>query len=466
MTRPKHKSCHFLWLSALVLTFLAAGGGFYFYSTVVTQAAAQTASTESLKTVKVRTGDLVISAIGAGTIVPATQVDLAFRISGVLTELNVAIGDAVTTNQVLARLAEGDQADADFQALFSPEGVAQAELAVSEARIALTAAENDLINLIGLEAWYWEGQLEQAEVALENLRQDPSATVEQIEEAQNQVDVARGWWVYWQEVNMDELATWYKVIDVKTKKVTKFHFAYYEVTDLEMMSARAALESARVSLKDAQAALEIVQAGPEALTAPLAALGQQMARLEQARQVVTRTRLTTPINGIVTSLDASLGQNVDTAPIMTVSTIDPLLVRFYLDESDLTKAVVGNYVIITVDAYPDAPLNGQIFMVEPSLQSVDGSPAVVVWAVLADETGPALLPGMTVEVEVIAGEARNALLVPIQFLHEVSPGSFAVYLVQPDGQLQLTPVMVGLRDFANAEILGGLRVGDIVSTEP
>src|SRR3990172_5876403 len=36
------------------------------YSTVVTQAAAQTASTESLKTVKVRTGDLVVTASGAG----------------------------------------------------------------------------------------------------------------------------------------------------------------------------------------------------------------------------------------------------------------------------------------------------------------------------------------------------------------------------------------------------------------
>jgi macrolide-specific efflux system membrane fusion protein len=238
------------------------------------------------------------------------------------------------------------------------------------------------------------------------------------------------------------------------------------VTDRELALARSNLESARLVVQDAQTALEIVQAGPDALTAPIAALGPQMAKLEQARQAVARTRLTTPINGTVTSLVASLGQNVDTAPIMTVSMTDPLLVRFYLDESDLTKAVVGNPVIITVDAYPDAPLNGQIIMVEPSLQTVDGSPALVVWAALADETGTALLPGMTVEVEVIAGEARDALLVPIQSLHEVSLGSFAVYLVQADGKLELTPVMVGLRDFSNAEILSGLKVGDIVSTEP
>jgi RND family efflux transporter MFP subunit len=380
--------------------------------------------------------------------------------------LDVAVGDAVTAGQVLGRLEENAQAEADFQGLFSPQSVAQAELTVSDAKIAQTAAENDVINLIGEEAWYWEGQLEQAKVALEALLQNPSATAEQIEEAQKRVEVAQGWWIYWQQFHMDELETTYKIIDFKTKKVTKFHYVYYDVTDQELLSARTALELARVSLQDAQTALEIVQAGPDALTAPLAVLGPQMARLEQARQAVARTRLTTPINGTVTSLIASLGQNVDTAPIMTVSTTDPLLVRFYLDESDLTKAVVGNSIIITVDAYPDAPLNGQIIMVEPSLQTVDGIPVIVVWAALADETRSALLPGMTVEVEVIAGEARGALLVPIQSLHETSPGSFAVYLVQSDGKLELTPVTVGLRDFANAEILSGLKVGDIVSTEP
>jgi RND family efflux transporter MFP subunit len=437
------------------------GGAWYFTQPPATD---ETAA-PTLQTAKVRTGDLVVSAIGAGTIVPAAQVDLAFQTGGVLTGLNVSVGDAVTTDQVLARLAEGDQAEADFQALFSPQSVAQAELAVSDAKIALTAAENDVINLIGEDAWYWEGRLEQAEIALETLLQNPSATAEQIEEAQKQVEVAQGWWVYWQQLHMDELEGRYKIIDFKTKKVTLFHYVYYKVTDQELMTARTALELARVSLQDAQTALEIVQAGPDALKSPLAALGPQMATLEKARQAVTRTRLTTPINGTVTSLIASLGQNVDTAPIMTVSTTDSLLVRFYLDESDLTKAVVGKPVIITVDAYPDAPLNGQIIMVEPSLQTVDGSPAVVVWAALTDETGTTLLPGMTVEVEVIAGEARGALLVPVQSLHEVSPGSFVVYLVQPDGQLQLTPVTVGLRDFANAEILGGLKAGDIVSTE-
>lgn len=436
------------------------GGALYFNQT--SQEEASTAP--ELQTANVRTGDLVVSATGAGTIVPAVQVDLAFQAGGVLAGLDVVVGDAVTAGQVLGRLEENTQAGADFQALFSLQGLAQARLAVSDAQIALMNAENDWINLIGEEAWYWEEQLKQAEANLDTLRQNSSATVEQIADAQKQVEVAQGWWIYWQELHMDELETRYKVIDFKTKKKTIFHYVYIEVSDQELMSAHTALELARVSLQDARTALEIVQAGPDALTAPLAALGPQTATLEKARQAVERTRLAAPFDGTITSLNVTLGQNVGSSPIMTLST-DQLMVRFYLDESDLTKAVVGNPVIVTAEAYPNLPLGGQIVMVEPTLQTVDGSPAVVVWAALADETEAGLLSGMSVEVEAIAGEARDALLVPIQSLHLVAPDSYAVYIVHPDGMVELTPVTVGLRDYANAEILSGLKVGDVVSTE-
>ena len=71
---------------------------------------------------------------------------------------------------------------------------------------------------------------------------------------------------------------------------------------------------------------------------------------------------------------------------------------------------------------------------------------------------------MAAEVELIAGEALGALLVPVQALRELTPTSYAVFLLQPDGQLKLTPVTIGLKDFANAEILSGLKAGDMVST--
>jgi len=155
---------------------------------------------------------------------------------------------------------------------------------------------------------------------------------------------------------------------------------------------------------------------------------------------------------------------VGTAPVMTVSTVNDLLVRFYLDETDISKAAAGMPVTFTFDAYSDTPLDGEVVMVEPALQVVDGTPVVVAWAALPEELPFVVVSGMTVDVEVIAAEARNAMLVPAQSLRELTPGSYAVFVVADDGQLQMTPVTVGLRDYANAEILSGVNVGDVVST--
>ena len=175
----------------------------------------EAAEVPALQTAKVRTGDLVVTASGAGTVVPAAQVDLAFRSSGVVAELNAAIGDSVQNQQVLARLEENIQAEADFQALFTTEGVAQAQLALVAAQDALVTAQNDVIYLIGSDAWYWQNQLEK-----------PEATQADKELAQSKLNYFIG-------------------------------LRYIDESDIAL--ARANLESARVALQDAQAALDIVQ---------------------------------------------------------------------------------------------------------------------------------------------------------------------------------------------------------------
>jgi len=383
-------------------------------------AASESVASPVLQTAKVRTGDLVVTASGAGTVLPAAQVDLAFRSSGVVTELNAAIGDDVKSQQVLARLEENIQAEADFQALFTTEGIAQAELALIAAQDALVEAEGSVIYLIGSDSWYWQEQLEM-----------PEATQAEKDLARTRLDYFMG-------------------------------LRYIDESDIAL--ARANLESARVALWDAQAALDIVKAGPDALKKPIAALGIEMAKLEQTRLALENTRLIAPFDGEMTAVNTVLGQTVGTTSVMTIATTDNLLVRFYLDETDLEKAAVGNRVTFAFDAFPNQPVDGEVVIVEPTLQVIDGTPVVVAWASLPGDTEFSLMSGMTVEAEVIAGEALGALIVPVQALRELAPGSYAVFLVGENEQLTMTPVTVGLRDFANAEILSGVKAGDMVST--
>jgi multidrug efflux pump subunit AcrA (membrane-fusion protein) len=340
------------------------------------------------------------------------------------------------------------QAEADFQALFTDAGLSQAELAAINAQEALDDATNDLKYLLGSDAYYWELQLKQAEVALAALDADPTASAEQKAEAQAVVDHARIKRDYFLALNIKYLAKEYD------------HY----IDDSDLALARSNLENVNIILLDAQSALEIVKSGSSALQTPLTTQGPEMARLEQIRLNVENTRIVAPFDGTVVSLKGVVGQSVGTTSVLTVATSKQLLVRFYLDETDLGKAARGNRVTFTFDAYPDLPVDGEILSVEPALQTVDGTPVVVAWAKLTDETEAVILSGMTVEVEVIAAEARDALLVPVQALRELAPGSYSVFVVQADGSLQMTPVTVGLRDFANAEILSGVKVGDVVST--
>jgi len=427
-------------------------------------AASEAAANPALQTAKVRTGDLIVTASGAGTVVPASQIELGFRTSGLLTELNVAIGDSVQATQVLARLEENMQAEVDFQALFSPFGVAQAEGAVAEAQIALDNASVYLMYLISPDVYYYEEKLAEAQLLVANLSADITAADSVKVEAQNKLERSENNLKAAQATYVGEYLpanftyTW---VDEETGEDVS---EIIPPSPADVTLARTDVESAKAALQDAQAALDIVKAGPDALNAPLAALGTEMAKLEQARLLVESTRLTAPFDGAVTSLNAVAGQTVGTTPIMTIATTEKLLVRFYLDETDLDKVAVGNRVSFMFDAYQNQPVDGEVVIVEPSLQVVDGTPVIVVWASLPNETEFNLMSGMTVDVEVIAGESLKTLIVPVQALRELAPGSYAVFIVDANGQLVMTPVTVGLRDFANAEILSGVKVGDVVST--
>jgi multidrug efflux pump subunit AcrA (membrane-fusion protein) len=95
---------------------------------------------------------------------------------------------------------------------------------------------------------------------------------------------------------------------------------------------------------------------------------------------------------------------------------------------------------------------------------VGGTLAVQAWASVDAASHPAtLLGGMNADVEIISAEARDTLLVPIQALRELGTDQYAVFVVQPDGELVLRPVEVGLQDFVNAEIISGLEPGETVS---
>jgi RND family efflux transporter MFP subunit len=220
---------------------------------------------------------------------------------------------------------------------------------------------------------------------------------------------------------------------------------------------------AELSLAQAQINLQEAQLTVDTTLAELS-LAQAQLDLEAAQSALDQLTLFAPINGLVTVVDAQAGQTVSTSPIFTLSNLDQPLIQLYLDETDLDKIAVGNEVEVVFDALPDDTFTGHVVRVEPELVTMEGVPTVQAEAVLEGVSLEDLPAGLNASVDVIGGRAENALLVPVEALRELSPGEYAVFVMSEAGELEARMVEVGLMDYANAEILSGLELGDEVST--
>ena len=451
----------------LSLGVLAIAAGTYY----LLQNRDKTAEDETpvVQTTKVRKGDLVISANGTGSVYPAAQVDLGFRSNGVISEVNVFPNQKVSQGDVLAVLenavqeAAFAQAEANINNLYSPAGVATYQIEVVNAEIdyndtlgqsyTLDRSIGSSDSIAILQAAYANAQ-EKVALAEETLLLYSGYPDDDINKVRATAALA--------EARMD-LTT------------ASANLNYYKSVPDELTAAtiRANVEIAKARLDDARKALEILQSGDrERLAESLSAADNSLlSRLkdlyldyENARIALENTYLTAPFDGVVVNMELVPGQLVSTGKLLTLSALDTLQVRFYMDETDLAGLKVGNRVVYTFNAYPESNISGEVTLIESVLQDVDGSPAAVVWGSITEEASFEILAGMTVDVEIISGEVEGGLIIPVQALRELTPGSYAVFLVKPDGSLELTPVSVGLRDFANAEITSGLNAGDIIST--
>lgn len=406
------------WFIALLVIVAATVGGYLYYTRYLTPA--EEAEEPALQTTTVRKGDIVITAAGSGNLMPVAEIALGFRTGGTLVELAAAVGDDVETGQTLARL---DDAAAQVQ-------MAQAELNLEQSRSRLETARAEAGST--------------AADRLTSSRVNLTQAVEQLAYAQEAYNIA------W-----DPARDW--ELDIKRTATA---------LENERASTTRSLEKAQDDRQIAQANYNLALDGLQGdLQAAEWAVQQAKLALESAQLALDSTVLTAPTTGTIVEVSAEAGEAVGSNPILTLADLGTSLVRFYLEESDLNKVAVGHDVTVAFDAYPDHEFSGSVIRVDPVLVTVDGTPAVQAWAALDDAGDDVMLPaGLTAEVKIISGEAYKTLLIPVQALRELSPGQYTVFVVDQDGELKLRPVEVGLRDFANVQILSGLEQGEVIST--
>ncbi|MCA9954934.1 MAG: efflux RND transporter periplasmic adaptor subunit [Anaerolineales bacterium] len=165
-----------LWL-ALIAVVVLGGAGYYFYSQNIVSAADESGEEPAVQTAVARQGELVVSTTGAGSIVAAQEVSLAFDTNGTLTELLVQVGDSVQEGDVLARVDDMAAQEAltnaqialskaamQTDASATQTGISYDDISLTNAQIALEEAQKNLDELLNWEPD--EDEIAQAEASL------------------------------------------------------------------------------------------------------------------------------------------------------------------------------------------------------------------------------------------------------------------------------------------------------------
>ena len=232
----------------------------------------------------------------------------------------------------------------------------------------------------------------------------------------------------------------------------------------DIAAAQLTMQEKSLALQQAELGLMDVGGGVTAATRQAAlSLEQAELNLASAQKELEGTALVAPFPGTILEVNAEVGETVN-GTVLVLADLDTPVVQFWVEESDLNSVAVGNPVNIVFSALQDLTYNGEIYRVDPVLVTVGSTPAVQAWATIDSNAHPVKLLGdMNVEIEIIAGEALNAILVPVQALRQMGEDQYAVFVVLDNGELEMRFVEVGLMDFVNAEIISGLNRGDVVS---
>ena len=128
---------------------------------------------------------------------------------------------------------------------------------------------------------------------------------------------------------------------------------------LRVASARADSLKERHALVDADAREEDrARAGADVALA--------RARVSEARALYDKTRVRSPIDGVVLRRHARIGESVSTqfdSPIVTVADRSSVRVRMDVDEADVARIAVGQKAYITADAYGTRRFSGRVLRV-------------------------------------------------------------------------------------------------------
>ena len=243
---------------------------------------------------------------------------------------------------------------------------------------------------------------------------------------------------------------------------------------------------------------------------------QEQAALDSAKYTLSKVRIESPLDGIVTRRNIEEGETVVVGTmnnagtvLLTIADMSVIEAQVEVDETDIPTVAIGQPAKITIDAMPGKSFKGHVTEIGNSPIASTASSTTqatnFLVKVVVDDNIPEVRPGFTCTAEITTATRQNVLSLPIQATTvremvldkdgniartpdtdkkrrgsatleaaELKPGQQrkeieGVFVVRSDkGQekAEFVPVKTGIVGEKYFEVLNGLKEGDRVVVGP
>jgi HlyD family secretion protein len=255
----------------------------------------------------------------------------------------------------------------------------------------------------------------------------------------------------------------------------------FDEVESSLQQLRAQYEASDHSIKAAELNLTVMEHN---LTAA-------EARVEEAREALSYTTIYSPIDGVVTQLNAEVGEVVMTGTmnnpgtvILQVADLSKMILLAEVDETNVGQVAIGQKAKIHIPAFWDEEFDGvvQNIALTQRLSRTGAKYYKTEILILGDVTR--LYSGLTADVDIETNRHQDVIKVPSQSVLARRLDSIplditrdnpvvdhkktqipVVYLLR-DGKTVVTPVRIGPSDLTHTLIREGLASGDVVIVGP
>jgi membrane fusion protein (multidrug efflux system) len=235
----------------------------------------------------------------------------------------------------------------------------------------------------------------------------------------------------------------------------------------QLSAAEAASNLAKLSLDRSKQLLERKTISQAEFDAADAEYKQALANVQNIKSAIDKKEIVAPFDGRLGIRRINLGQYLNAGEaVVSLQSIDPIYVSFYLPQKELAYLKVGLPVQTTSDAFPGQQIIGEISALAAEVDA--SSRMIEVQATLPNPDG-LLAAGMFVNVRIEQADPRPLQAVPASSVLYASYGNSIYTVIPVEGGQGYTAsqkfVKLGERRGDFVEVIEGLELNERVVTD-